>query len=269
MKRAALAAVALGLACCNANDVVLYGPAAAGAGDTTGDGAVGGTSASETGGSGAYGASGTSGDTSALGGMSTTGGAAGMTATGGTDTSGGGGAMAGSGGAEPFTLCHTNDDCSSTYYCSKATCGDDTGVCLPVPLFCDAKPAPVCGCDDVTYWNSCVRAEYGVSADRPDECGPQGALPPCMSDDDCGAPGLLCAHLLSRPGDMNCSDPRGTCWGIPLDCDPSDMDPHRWLPCDAGGMGSPMGNPPACVSTCEAIQSGGAYVSPPRGYLCP
>jgi len=279
VKRAALAAVSLLLACCNANDVVLYGAAAAGAANETGDGTGGTTSMPETGGTDASGGSGATGGTDATGGADASGGtdtsggtsatggtdaSGGMSATGGMSAAGGSGNVLGSAGTDALTPCLSNDDCYPTDYCSKTSCADTEGVCVPAPVFCDVKPATVCGCDNVTYWNSCVRAGYGVAADRPGDCGPMGARPPCMSDEDCGAPGLTCAHLL-RSGSMTCTNPGGTCWGIPPDCEGNDMDPRRWVPCDY--VGGPLTDA-ECFSTCDAIYSGGVYVPAPRG-ACP
>jgi len=261
-----LAALPLVLVCCNANDVVLYGPAAAGAGDVNGDGAVGNTGASAVGGTDATGgtggmlAAGGTGGVSATGGTDATGG---TTAAGGTDGSGLGGV---SGGAGTTTLgsCASDEDCgSAAWYCSRLNCEDAAGVCLPFPIECDTGFDPVCGCDNITYFNTCVLQSYGESMQHPHECSDMNVHPPCMSDDECGD-GRKCAHLFPRPGDMNCSYRVGTCWGIPDDCSGSDVDTRRWVPC-----GPPaMGNNPECVSTCVALQSRGAYVPAPPG-ACP
>jgi hypothetical protein len=255
VKQAVLSALALVLACCNANDVLLYGPAAAGAGDVNGDGAVGNMGSTATGGSNATGGSG---GTHATGGTDATGGtsAAGSNA-------GGTGDVAGGGGTTALTSCSSDADCeSAAWYCSRLSCDDAAGVCLPVPIECDAVFDPVCGCDNITYFNTCVLESYGESARHPRDCSDMNVHAPCMNDDECGD-GRTCVHLFPRPDEMNCSYHFGTCWGIPSDCDGSDMDPRKWVPCGPPAMGNP-----GCVSTCVALQSRGAYVPAPPN-ACP
>lgn len=57
--------------------------------------------------------------------------------------------------------------CSKDEYCAfslKAMCGraDAQGVCKKRPGGCTTQYAPVCGCDNKTYSNSCVAASKGV-----------------------------------------------------------------------------------------------------------
>ena len=60
--------------------------------------------------------------------------------------------------------CATNADCEADLYCEKAVgqC-DDPGTCQDRPAACPAVEAPVCGCDAVTYGNSCIAAGSGAS----------------------------------------------------------------------------------------------------------
>ena len=60
--------------------------------------------------------------------------------------------------------CEVNADCEADLYCEKPSgqC-DDPGTCQDRPAACPDVEAPVCGCDAVTYDNSCVAAGSGVS----------------------------------------------------------------------------------------------------------
>jgi hypothetical protein len=251
-------ALVLALAGCEGNDVLLYGSdgsahadtsAAAGAGNGTNSGGLeegGGfldtDDGDDTGGSGNTGGTPDAGATT-----SDTGAASG----------------AGNGDDAGGTPCTTNADCPPSWFCSKQACEDSVGTCFNTPIFCPPDPMPVCGCDHVSYWNTCVRQSYGVGADRPYECGPNGEhATPCFTNEDCIVPGLTCAHLLQPTGD--CSDPGpGACWGTPPDCSNS-MQNRRYVACPP----PPDGSAVACISACDAIQSGDYYVQAPRGMPC-
>jgi hypothetical protein len=71
------------------------------------------------------------------------------------------------GGADEFT-------CSAGAFCKYGIGMCDTpvavGVCTPVPEVCTEIFAPVCGCDGVTYSNSCFADAAGVNVDHEGEC---------------------------------------------------------------------------------------------------
>jgi len=238
MRRAVLPALIVCLAAisCNASDVVLYAPADAGV---------------DAGGS----------TTAGVGGL-TGGGAGGLGGSGGEPSGGSAGAMMADAGApnEGGTPCVSTADCAATWFCSKLDCRDTLGICTPRPLICDVDLMPVCGCDHITYWNACLREGYGISADRPGECGSNATL--CDGDADCGIPGVTCAHLLPPMADCSVHGP-GTCWATPNDCAPG-SDFRHWLACPLPAPGSPV----SCVSTCEAVQSGQTHIQAPRGTQC-
>ncbi len=58
--------------------------------------------------------------------------------------------------------CSSSSDCLSTEYCDKGfgDCGG-TGTCTTTPSFCSNICMYLCGCDDVTYCNSCFAAKNG------------------------------------------------------------------------------------------------------------
>lgn len=87
--------------------------------------------------------------------------------------------------------CLNNSDCEAVNtYCSKevGNC-EATGICQQQPDACDDLWDPVCGCDYVTYSNSCAAAQSGVSiiykgeCCTMKECGPQSEAPNYICDD--------------------------------------------------------------------------------------
>jgi len=160
------------------------------------------------------------------------------------------------------TTCASSADCSPSWFCEKSDCADALGSCVPLHLLlCDESPAPVCGCDHVTYWNDCLRQQSGVSASTSGECGP-GARS-CNVSSDCPGSGASCAHLLPPQANCGPSGP-GNCWVTPNVCS-SGSDPRRWMPCLPQMMG---GGQMPCLDTCAAIQSGRPYQPLPPGGTC-
>jgi hypothetical protein len=145
--------------------------------------------------------------------------------------------------------CVQTSDCPGGSFCDLGACDQPAGTCEPFPVQCDDDARPVCGCDGITYFNDCLRRAAGVPGSRGGECGPfglhcGGAAPPCPS-------GAACARLLGFPLPQGCpADPVGTCWVVPAACSDAGAS-NRWDDCTGGAR---------CVSTCDAIRSGGSYV---------
>lgn len=109
--------------------------------------------------------------------------------------------------------CLSNVDCPGGSYCAKSGCNDGPGACETTPEACIGLWAPVCGCDGVTYGNSCEAAAAGVNVAGPGECGggPMcggfGGLP-CEAGSFCELPVGMCGA----------SDFGGACVAIPGVC---------------------------------------------------
>jgi hypothetical protein len=232
-----------GAGACNAGEVVVFAPSAGGSagghlGGVGGVGGVGGAGAANFGGSPAAGSGG--------------------------DAVGGGGS-GGSGGSVD-KACQTTNDCDPTWYCQKQNCSDPGGLCLPRPNTDNPMRLPVCGCEDnITYWNDTLRQQRGISASFPGEC--KFGVIGCTSDEACGTDSSADASMrCSRnlPSVNACGSPgSGQCWVVPSDCtDTSDRE--RFLPCPP-----PPGSPtPACMTACQAMNSGVPYLDKPQNFDC-
>ena len=79
--------------------------------------------------------------------------------------------------AEAQTSCTKDNQCASNEFCEFAagTCPKNnsgaTGICVVKPEGCTQQFDPVCGCDNKTYGNDCIRQMAGVSLKATGECG--------------------------------------------------------------------------------------------------
>jgi hypothetical protein len=148
----------------------------------------------------------------------------------------------GDGDEDDTSSCTKNSDCTPTQYCSHP-CTEASGHCRKRPTHCDDDGPSVCGCDGITYWSDCVRAEHGTAGSTAGQCTNPVA---CNAANACPA-GATCAYLV---GDDNaCTNVTvGSCWATPDAC-PTDLT-ATWAAC-SGGTG--------CVDLCTALTSGAAY----------
>jgi Kazal-type serine protease inhibitor domain len=166
----------------------------------------------------------------------------------------------GAGGAGPAT-CGVDTDCMPGWLCEKQGCDALTGVCVPWPLFCPPAPAPVCGCDGITYWNDCIRLQSPGHAQQqsPDQCRANACT--CEVGADCMVPYASCSHLL--PTGEVCGHGMGACWVLPPQCEPS-ADSKMWRECKPPDPGQL----PGCLDTCNAIATEHTYGELHRGDTC-
>lgn len=104
--------------------------------------------------------------------------------------------------------------CDSDLFCDYGDhcgAGDQSGVCTAVPDNCTTAWAPVCGCDGVTYGNTCNAHQAGVSVVHLGECVTQE---PNSCEGHCGGQSedasCWCDSLCSYYGDC-CADKADHC----------------------------------------------------------
>lgn len=246
------------LLACEGREIAVFELPALVAGDAGTSGLAGSTSGAGVGGMG--------------GGAATSGSSSGGSSSGGS--SAGGGALATSGGAAGEGIgndaggfgsgggpprCGADSDCMPGWLCEKQGCDALTGVCVPWPVFCPPNPAPVCGCDGVTYWNDCIRLQSHARLAAFDQCRATACT--CEVGADCMVPYASCSHLLP-PGEM-CGHGMGACWVLPPQCQPS-ADSKMWRECKPPDVGEL----PGCLDTCQAIASEHSYAELHRNEAC-
>lgn len=210
------------VACGGSSDTDLFGSSGGSSGDATSSTSSSGSTTSS---------SGTT--TSSSGGGSSSGSS--------TSSSGSSGATkdAGEAGCRPSVA----SDCPQTQYCKITTCGQTGGgQCVPKPVQLTDTYDPVCGCDNVTYWNEGVMASFGVSIKVKGIC-PSGKT--CNGINKCPDK-RYCNRDLGDGNALLCPGftESGTCWGLPPNCPP--LSGNR-RPCGA--------NPNQCKSFCDAIRA--------------
>ncbi|MCA9634007.1 MAG: hypothetical protein KC766_40445 [Myxococcales bacterium] len=204
----------------------------AGAASGGGSGVPGGSAGGGFAGSGAQGGSAGTGfaGSGAQGGSAGTG-FAGSAAVGG---SAGGSGLAGSGGVP----CEVGSGCGGSSYCEPDSCGSLSGSCQSSPSSCDGAFEPTCGCDGLTYWSACVRAQAGVGELHPGECE-AGVAVECADGQPCGDPTATCFSA-----EPSCQ--AAACWVLPCPVASS----LSLMPCSAGG----------CVDACTAPTAGPVFL---------
>lgn len=133
-------------------------------------------------------------------------------------------------GTEPEQACGglLGLQCDAGEFCDfpiEAMCGaaDQTGICRAIPDVCFLVVAPVCGCDDQTYNNSCLAARAGVSVAKQGACetadaGSDSGVPPfCggFAGIQCPAP-LFCDFPIATQ--CGSGDQAGSCREKPQAC---------------------------------------------------
>jgi hypothetical protein len=228
---------ALAGASCAGSDFADGGAGGTGATSTTsssGGGAAGGTTSSTT--------DTTSTATSTA--STTTGAGGGGAGAGGDGGAGGSGAGGGPVGV-PCTWANGSNPCAAGRYCNAPGCGQ--GTCEPLPVLENKAKVPVCGCDDVTYWNESIAASHGASVASAGQCQ---APKSCGGFANLQCPAsTFCNHAGADSSVCKISDAGGVCWGMPAVCPaiPASAFEHRAC---SGGM---------CADECTLVKSGDAF----------
>jgi hypothetical protein len=142
--------------------------------------------------------------------------------------------------------------CAAGEYCRSAaagTCPDQQhrGVCSAIPEICTDLFDPVCGCDGVTYPNSCYAARSGAAVSRRGECTNN-----CQSNIEC-VDGQYCQSASGQCGGT------GTCRPRPQAC-------TRIYSPVCGCDGKTYGN--ECEARAAGVSVGHQGVCAPDGPLC-
>ena len=165
----------------------------------------------------------------------------------------GGAGMSGSGGMPGD--CRLDTDCDDSEFCKKASCDAESGHCTARGPECrgdDAEFDPICGCDGITYWNTCVIEYEGFNVAMAGECTGNNR-PTCTraaGGDSC--PERLHAHCY-RPVEV-CGDPSptsGVCWVLPNECPDNEPQTQRYCGGTAGEM--------RCIGLCEVIEAENSF----------
>ena len=121
------------------------------------------------------------------------------------------------------TPCNSSTDCGTEFYCAKpdGQCGD-AGICEYKPGACDPIDDPVCGCDGVTYENTCQASLAGASVNYNGACDTDGDSIP---DDQDNCPQIA----NSKQQDKDSDGVGNVCDNCTLVANPSQ--------CDANGDG--------------------------------
>jgi hypothetical protein len=232
------------------------GGAAAESGTDSGGTATGGKGGTGlTSGAGGAGTSG-NGGASASGGIGMGGAGLGGTGMGGAGSGGigSGGASNGGAGGGPPGGCGDDDDCDDDRWCKKSSC-NGRGSCEPYGDYCvgaDAVFDPVCGCDGITYWNTCTIEHEGFNIASSGECTGNNR-PTCTRDDGGNScPPREHAHCY-RPVEV-CGDPspeEGFCWVLPTECPENEPQTERYC----GGTDGQA----RCIGLCEVIDAENSF----------
>jgi hypothetical protein len=106
--------------------------------------------------------------------------------------------------------------CPAGSFCSAPNCINGTCVAAPAS---DATMMPVCGCDDLTYWNGGLAARRGVDVRSQGVCA-VGRTCGGIASLNCPN-GTTCNHEVNNAPACMAADLGGVCWVMPNACPPA------------------------------------------------
>ncbi len=164
-------------------------------------------------------------------------------------------------GSIPCELSDAGDAsaCPDGRFCSTL-CGQKNGLCEAIgPAGCETS-GPECGCNRITYFDSCTRQAARVSRAEQGPCAGQMGVYPmtCFQAEDCRFKNASCAFVL--PFTLPVPDggvapcllfgSAGICWALPENPSPQDSGLFQNV-CEAPGS--------QCMDEWSAIRKGGVY----------
>ncbi len=162
--------------------------------------------------------------------------------------------------AKPKCRRNIPSDCASDEYCKVTNCANDaSGTCTKKPS--TATPvtfAPVCGCDDVSYWNDSIAAGYGANIKAGSGACPNQTARKCSAV--LGCPGQAKCNY-DQGAELGCNgiNLQGICWGILKPCPEVNKGGSR--PCTSTGGAND------CKGFCDAIEDQKPFYT--QGTNCP
>jgi hypothetical protein len=180
--------------------------------------------------------------------------------------------------------------CPAGQFCSTTSCGPGAGSCEVIRSADCGVSGYECGCDGISYRNSCDRQVAGVGRAGPGQCAGQSGVPPigfgctpgsatssCPKNTVCAnvatfpLPQLLKEELLKEDPSMfrtNCMDlVQATTQGSSFPLFPTVC----WATPDCSVLGSRVLGvcDQQCISDCSAISDGGVYFACPDASAAP
>jgi hypothetical protein len=144
-------------------------------------------------------------------------------------------------------------DCAATDYCRVTGCAATGGVCTRRPAGDSLTYDPVCGCDNITYWNEPMAAARGVNTAARGACPQPGAVD-CKKTLACPS-GARCSY--DQVAMVSCTlEPTGTCWVVPTGC-PAFANTQHVRRCSGD----------QCASLCQMVDTETVFYSQVAG--CP